>query len=126
MKVLIFGSEYRDDDLALRVARSLRRSMKGVEFEECDPEEVLSKGDDLLIMDVAQNTDDCMLIEGVEGLDLPPRVSTHDADLVLQLKVGLKTGYIKRVRIISLPMGMELRRAKECARRLLDLINSNP
>ena len=106
--VLVFGNPLvQKDSLALRLLPKLRKALPGIEFVELDgteAEEIAGYGPDLLILDVAEGIKEPALITDLDKLELPKALSMHDFDLAWNLKLLMKVGKIKSVRIIAVPI----------------------
>lgn len=119
-KILVFGNAlFKADSLALKVADSLR-GMPGFEFVECDAAEDLERfGPDLLILDAAVGIKKVVLLDNLDQLENSPSYSMHDLDLALSLKLLMKLGKLRSVRIIALPMGMPITSVVDKVKELL-------
>ena len=106
--VLVFGNPLvQKDSLALRLLPKLRKALPDVDFVELDgteAEEIAGYGPDLLILDVAEGIKEPALITDLDKLELPKALSMHDFDLAWNLKLLMKVGKIKSVRIIAVPI----------------------
>ena len=107
--ILVFGNPLMDEDsLALRILPRLKKLLPEIEFIELDgteSEEIASYGPDVTILDVAKGIDKPVVITDLDQLDLPRVVSMHDFDLAWNLKLLVKIGKIRSVRILAMPSG---------------------
>jgi Ni,Fe-hydrogenase maturation factor len=108
--ILYFGNPLVDEDLlALKVGRMLRKNkelQKAYKFIEClKPEdffdEITSKN--VIILDVAENTDDIVEIEDPDLLSYNQLYSAHQQNLAFYLKLFRALGEITTVRILTIP-----------------------
>ena len=94
-----------EDSRAIEVARELENSIEGISFVFVSPNEDVPFADErrVVILDTVQGIQDVALIEGVDGVILPPRGSVHDFDLALQLRYLKKLGKLGEVTVIGIP-----------------------
>jgi Ni,Fe-hydrogenase maturation factor len=121
MKILVFGNPLvGKDSIALRILPRLRKAFPGVEFKEFDAAENLeAEGKDLVILDAAEGIREVVLIEDLEALGTGKIYSMHDFDLAITLKLLMKLGKLRSVRIIAVPSSLSAAKAFEGASRLL-------
>ena len=126
MKVLVFGNPLvKKDSIALRLVPALRKAFPGVEFKEFDGAENLeAEGGDLLILDPADGLREVSLLEGTGALETGKAYSMHDFDLAITLKLLLKMGRIRSVRIIAVPSSFPPRKALPGVRRTISSLLS--
>ncbi|MEW6295367.1 MAG: hypothetical protein AB1467_03685 [Candidatus Diapherotrites archaeon] len=120
-KILVFGSpEVEEDSLALRVALLLGPEFPEIEFVFIDStEEIKNFGGKIIAMDAVQGIKKVELIEDLEKVKLPPRITGHDFDAAFNLKLLKKTGQIKEIKIIGIPMDYpEEKAAREAGKKI--------
>jgi len=119
MIVLCFGNPaIPEDAAAIELGESL--DVPGVTFiPSSSPEEMIDYlEEDLYVMDVAQGIGEVTLITDPESFLPPPRVSAHDLDPALFLKL-IQRVYGVSVPVIALPMHADRRLVREQLLRLL-------
>ena len=122
-KILVFGNPLIEkDSIALKIAKVLQNSKNnGFAFEFVNsPEELQNYGSELLIMDAVKGLDRVQLLEGLDKIHLPPRITTHDFDLTFNLKLLQKIGKISKVQLIAIPPEMQLQYAIATVEKLLN------
>ena len=128
MIVLCFGNRaIPEDAAAIEIGESL--DLPGVTFvPSSSPEEMIDYlEDDLYVMDVAQGIVEVTLINDPDRFLPPPRVSAHDLDPAIFLKLVQRL-YGVSVPVIALPMHTDRQIVREQVLRLLtalpDRVNS--
>ncbi len=119
MIVLCFGNRaIPEDSVAVELGLSLE--VPGVTFiTSSSPEEMIEYlEEDLYVMDVAEGVGEVTLITEPERFLPPPRVTAHDLDPAVFLKVVQKL-YGVSVPVIALPMGVGVDVVREQLLRLL-------
>jgi len=119
MIVLCFGNRaIPEDAVAVELGESL--DLPGVTFiPSSSPEEMIDYlDDDLYVMDVAQGIREVTLITDPERFVPPPRVTAHDLDPAVFLKLVQRL-YGVSVPVIALPMGIDRQIIREQLLRLL-------
>jgi Ni,Fe-hydrogenase maturation factor len=121
MKISVFGNPLvEEDSLPLRILPKLKKCFPDIEFVVEDPTETLNPAkDEWWILDSALGIDEVKLIDDLSKLDLTKRVSVHDYDLSIDLKLLKKIGKLNKVKIIAVPVGMEEKEAFERVREIL-------
>jgi hypothetical protein len=110
MKVSVFGNpDLKEDSLVVRLVPKLKKKLPGVEFKVEDPVEGLRPPEDGLwvILDVAKGIEGVRVVNDLDKLIDERRVSLHDYDLGMELKLLKKLGKIKELRLIMVAMGMK-------------------
>lgn len=105
--VLCFGNPYVPEDAAaIELGESL--DVPGFTFIPTpSPESIIDHLDEeLYVMDVAEGVSEVTLISDPSKVRLPPRVTAHDIDPALFLRI-VETLYGVKVPVIALPMGVE-------------------
>ncbi len=113
--VLVFGNPLvQKDSLVLRLLPKLRKALPGTGFVELDgteAEEIAEYGPDLIILDAAEGIGEPAIITDLDKLELPKVRSMHDFDLAWNLKLLMKVGKIKSVKIVAVPTGLSEKKA---------------
>lgn len=114
--ILVFGNPLvNKDSLALKIAdklsmlHELNNEFKFIKADSLDNLE--EYGENLLILDVAENIKKVELITDLNQLEQNKIYSMHDFDLGFNLKLLKKLGKIKTVKIIAIPINYELEKA---------------
>lgn len=121
MIVSVFGNpDVKEDSLAVRLVPRLRQRFPKIKFRVEDPVEGLSPPDgEWIIIDMAKGVKGAKVIEDIDRLETSRRVSLHDYDLGMELKLLRKLGKVKKVKIIAVEMGMEKKQALAAIASLL-------
>jgi hypothetical protein len=108
MRVSVFGNPDLDQDsLVTRLVPRLRKRFPEIEFKVEDPSEGLRPpAGAWVILDVAQGIKGVKLIKNIDQLTAARRLSLHDYDLAMELKLLGKLGKLKKLKIIGVEMGM--------------------
>ncbi len=110
MKVSVFGNPYiKEDSLVVEMVPELKAKFPQVDIRVEDPSEGLmppEKGE-WMILDVAKGVDKIRVFEDMDKLVTEKRVSLHDYDVSMELKLLKRLGKVKKVKIVAVPMGME-------------------
>ncbi len=126
-KIFVFGNTLvEEDSLAQRVAERLKGKVKGFEFEAVQSLDEVKEKNNLYIMDVAVGIERVQLVEDLEKLQAKQPVSSHDLDLVMELKMLRKVGKLQGVKIIAIPAGYDLGEAAGEVKGLLLGLSSSP
>lgn len=112
-RVSVFGNPLvSQDSLPLKILPRLQKRFPEIEFIVEDPTEILNSDQDVWwIMDSAEGISQVMLIEDISLLKTNKKVSVHDYDLGLDLKLLLKLGKVKKIKIIALPVKIRVGKA---------------
>jgi len=125
MKVSVFGNpDLKEDSLAVKLVPELKIEFPKVKFKVEDPVEGLKppKNGLWVILDVAEGVDKIRVFEDIDKLVDERRVSLHDYDVGMELKLLKKMGKIKKLKIVVVPMEMKKSRAlKEIKDALLTI-----
>jgi Ni,Fe-hydrogenase maturation factor len=129
MRVSVFGNpDLKEDNLVVKLVPRLRKRFPEIEFQIEDPVEGLKPppGDELwVILDVAEGIDKVVVFDNVDKLADERRVSLHDYDVAMELKLLKKLGKIKKLKIVAVPREMERNKAlKKIGNKLLWLKQS--
>jgi Ni,Fe-hydrogenase maturation factor len=105
MKISVFGNpDLAEDSAALKLIPWLKKKYPGAEIKIEDPAEGLKPADDWLIVDTCYGIDKITKFEDLDKFAATRRVSVHDYDLAMELKLLKKLGKIKRLRILAVPV----------------------
>src|SRR3989304_8452561 len=109
MKIFVFGNpRVKNDSLPLRILPKLRKRFPKIRFEVCDPTEINeSSTKELWILDSATGISDVTIFNDISTFQISSRMSVHDYDLALELRLLQKLGKIGKVKIIAVPVGMK-------------------
>jgi hypothetical protein len=105
--VLCFGNPYVSGDaLAIELGESL--DVPGFTFVATpSPESIIDHlEEDFYVMDMAEGVSEVTLITDLSRVRLPPRVTAHDIDPALFLRI-VEALYGVKPPVIALPMGVE-------------------
>ena len=105
MKILVFGNmSVGIDSAAPRLMAVLSQKFPDIEFLEFDAvEELDEEGESLTILDAVVGIEEVTVFDGIESFAESPRVSLHDFDLPVYLRLLMKLGKVKKVKIIGIP-----------------------
>lgn len=76
-------------------------------FIHADPNEDWEVEEFVTVIDTVINTKEPIVLNSLEALSDAPRISMHDFDALAQLKLLMKLGRIKRVKILGLPPNLD-------------------
>lgn len=102
----VFGSRiFEGDNIAINMADELRKKFPQHDFVLADVEDLPFGAEKLNIIDVAKGIKEVMLLSenDLHIIKDVPRVSVHDFDLSVNLKIMVQAGIIKHVNIIAVP-----------------------
>ena len=124
MIVLCFGNRALPED-AVAVELALSLDVPGVTFIPTSrPEDMIDYlEEDLYVMDVAEGVDEVTLIDDPSRFLPPPRITAHDLDPAVFLRLVEKL-YGVSVPVIALPMGVDQHLVREQLVRLLTALPS--
>src|SRR3989338_8527460 len=102
MKIFVFGNtRVKEDSLPLRILPRLKKQFPKIDFVVSDPTEIIdSSTKELWILDSATDISDVTIFEHLSAFQSSSRVSVHDYDLALDLKLLQKLGKLGKVKII--------------------------
>lgn len=114
MRVSVFGNpDLKEDSLVVRLVPELKKKLPEVEFKIEDPVEGLKppKNSLWVILDVGEGIKGVKVFKDVDRLVDERRVSLHDYDVAMELKLLKKLGKMGEVKIMMVEMGMEKKAA---------------
>ena len=134
MKVSVFGNEdVKEDNLVVKMVPVLRKKFPKVKFEIEDPTEGLKppasgrgkpSDEEWVILDVGKGIKGVKVFDDLEKLVDERRVSLHDYDVSMELKLLKKIGRVKKIKIIAVEVGMNVKKAeKAVVRKLKELMD---
>lgn len=113
--VLVFGNPLiKTDSLPIELAAELSKKLSGYDFLKADPSEELDKfGTHLTIIDTVVGIKKTAIFseKDLESLEHEKRFSVHGFDLGFSLKLLLKLGKIKTIKIIGIPQNYGKKKA---------------
>ncbi len=105
MKISVFGNPDLDkDNAALKLIPQLKKQYPQAEIVIEDPAEGLKPADDWLIVDACEGISKITKLIDLDKFESVRRVSVHDYDLSMELKLLRKLGKIKKLKIICVPV----------------------
>jgi Ni,Fe-hydrogenase maturation factor len=107
MKVSVFGNpDLKGDSLVVKMVPRLKKRFPEVEFKIEDPSEGLKPPveGEWIILDVAVGIDKVRVFEDLDKLVTEKRVSLHDYDVAMELKLLKKLGKIGELKIVAVPV----------------------
>ena len=123
MKVSVFGNpDIKEDSLVVDLVPELRRRFKEVKFKVEDPSEGLKPPPadaGWVILDVAKGIEEVKVFEDLDKLESLRRVSLHDYEVGMELKLLKKLGKVGELKIIAVPIRMKKERAMENIVRII-------
>lgn len=121
--VYILGNPIvKQDRYTIFLIEELRKLLPRYRFIHIDPTEelVVDHTKQLIFIDTVINVDQVTIFHDLEAFISSPRVSVHDFDLPLSLGLLLKTGKVKKLTIIGIPVkGRKKRILKEISDALI-------
>lgn len=120
-KILVFGNPLVvQDSLAINLMPKLQKQFPEFDFFHLDPTENLEEyGTELRIIDVVYGIKKPVIITDPDKLKTEKITSMHDFDLAYNLKLLIKAGKIKSVRILGLPLEMNENEAFDYSQSIL-------
>lgn len=117
MKISVFGNpDLKEDNLVVKLVPRLRKRFPEIEFRVEDPVGGLEpppKDELWVILDVAKPANakaagqgEIVVFDDIDKLVDERRVSLHDYDVAMELKLLKKLGKIKNLKIMAVPKGM--------------------
>lgn len=108
MKISVFGNpDLEGDKAALKLIPWLKKKYPGAEIKVEDPAEGLQPAADWLIVDVCQGINKVTKFTDLNKFAAVRRVSVHDYDLAMELRLLKKLGKINQLRILAVPVDFE-------------------
>jgi len=123
MKVSVFGNpDVKKDNLVVKLVPKLKKFFPKIDFRVEDPSEGLKPPVSVgrgrperlwVILDVAKGIDKIRVFEDLDKLVTEKRVSLHDYDVSMELKLLKRLGRVEKLKIVAVPMGMDRKKALE-------------
>ena len=105
MKISVFGNpDLEGDNAAIQLIPGLKQKYPRAEIMVEDPSEGLKPADDWVIVDACQGISRVTEFEDLDRFAAVRRLSVHDYDLAMELKLLKKLGKIKKLKIIAVPV----------------------
>ncbi|MCS7109262.1 MAG: hypothetical protein NZ903_00500 [Candidatus Micrarchaeota archaeon] len=92
-----------EDRLPIEIIPYLRKEFPSLEFIEAESPDEIEDEKELNIIDTAEGLKEVSLITDLDSICESKRISLHDFDLAMTLKIMKKIGKIKKIRIIAIP-----------------------
>lgn len=107
--VIVFGNpDLPGDSLPVRLMPALRTEWPDLDIRHLDPNEEWEVPAEITVIDTVVGLEKPRLFQGLdEFADSNPRVSMHDFDAYTNLKLLMKLGKIRTVRVIGLPPDLD-------------------
>ncbi|OIP79916.1 MAG: hypothetical protein COT39_03800 [Parcubacteria group bacterium CG08_land_8_20_14_0_20_48_21] len=119
-KVFIFGNlDLPEDSLPLRLLPELQKRFSQAVFLAQDPNEEWEIPEKLIVLDTVVGIHDIRFFDDLAKFQPPPRISLHDFDAYVNLRLLQKLGKLKEIKIIGIPPMMDANEALEKVTRLL-------
>jgi len=123
-KILVFGNpRVKTDSVPLKILPKLKKQFPEIKFKAMDPTEIIKQNEEQLwILDTVQGVNDVTIIDNPSVFTSHTALSVHNYDLALDLKLLLKLGKVKKIKVIAIPQNM----SKEVAQdRVSKIISEN-
>jgi hypothetical protein len=105
MKIIVFGLEREDQLLPM-----LRRRFPSIGFQKYDRSiDLEEEGPELVVIDTVAGLEGATLIEDLDSIS--PSRALSGSEMVMTLRIMVKIGSIKRVRVLAVPPGLPEREA---------------
>jgi len=112
--VYVLGNpDLPEDSLPVRLVPALRKACPDCIFEIKDPNEEWDVPERLTIIDTIVGIDSVQMFHDLDAFERTPRVSLHDFDALMQLRLLKKLGKLKEITVIGVPPAMEAQKALE-------------
>lgn len=104
MQIFIFGNpDVALDALPLKILPALKKQFPEVDFVHLDPNEDWDVPDDLIVIDTVLGLKEIHVFDSLDDFEAAPQISMHDFDALANLRLMMKIGRIKKIKIIGLP-----------------------
>ncbi|MFH0943247.1 MAG: hypothetical protein V1810_03675 [Candidatus Beckwithbacteria bacterium] len=107
MKVSVFGNkDLIEDRAAVELIPWLKNKYPKAEIKIEDPTEGLKPPEDgnWVVVDACQGINKITEFDNLDQFEAKRRVSVHDYEVVMELKLILKLGKVKSLKVIGVPM----------------------
>ena len=121
MTVFVFGNPtVTQDSLPLKLLPRLRKKFPDIQFIHADPTENWWQGEkELVIIDTVQGIDNVTVFDSLDEFEKQSRITPHDYDLYMDLRILKKLGKVKKVKIIGITIGQ----SKQLIQQVVDVIS---
>ena len=107
MKISVFGNpDLKEDNAGIKLIPWLKQKYPEAEIKIEDPVESLKPVDDWIIVDACAGINKITEFEDLDKFEAARRVSVHDYEVAMELKLLKKLGKIKKLKIIAVPMAI--------------------
>lgn len=104
MTIIVFGNpDLKMDSLPVRLLPRLRSARPDLDFRHLDPNEEWDLPADITVIDTVMGLDRPRVFETLDAFQSGPRLTMHDFDAYMNLRLLMKLGRLRSVRIIGLP-----------------------
>ncbi len=104
MTIFVFGNpDLEEDSLPLRILPQLCERFPDIDFQVKDPNEEWDIEGEMIILDTVFGIEDIKVFDDIKKFDTTPRVSMHDFDALANIRLLIKLGKIKAIKIIGVP-----------------------
>jgi Ni,Fe-hydrogenase maturation factor len=112
-KVFVFGNPLvKEDSIALRAGRELRKTRKELVFKEIESLDELEEiPEELLVLDCAEGIEKVTVVSDLKLIEERKVIGSHDFDLGAELMLYKKLGKIKKVKLLLIPRDYGLEEA---------------
>ena len=105
MKISVFGNpDLKEDNTAIKLIPELKKKYPKAEIKIEDPAGGLEPVEDWIIVDTCEGIHKITEFEDLDKFESLRRVSVHDYEVAMELKLLKKLGKIKKLKIICVPM----------------------
>ena len=121
MTIFVFGNPtVTQDSLPLKLLPKLRKQFPEITFVHADPTENWWNGEkELVIIDTVQGIDNVTVFDSLDEFEKQSRITPHDYDLYMDLRILKKLGKVKKVKIIGITIGQ----SKQLIQQVVDVIS---
>ena len=106
----------------LRILPKLRLRFPQIDFEFKDPNEEWDFPEELIVIDTVVGIRKVKVFDDINKFDTSPRVSMHDFDALANIRLLIKLGKIKKVKIIGIPPSMKKEEAISEVGEIVDFL----
>ncbi len=109
-KIYCLGNTlFEQDSLPVRLMPDLKRSFPDMSFESVDPTENFIPEDKSILIDTVEGIKEITVFPTLEKFEDSARVSVHDYDLLLHLKLLKKINILPHITIIGIPSNLSIK-----------------
>src|SRR3972149_7848214 len=120
-KILVFGNpRVKTDSVPLKILPKLKKQFPEIKFKAMDPTEIIKQNEEQLwILDTVQGVNDVTIIDNPSVFTSHTALSVHNYDLALDLKLLLKLGKVKKIKVIAIPQNMSKEVAQDRVSKII-------